>query len=375
VAAPGGIPDWAADLFSRISIPRLAGSAAVEQVELAISERLGAWGYAVERRPFATSPRRLVAARVATTMTAALSVALWAALVSPGPRWAAAALATAGAGTIWWAVKAVTAGRMAGIRPMVEARNLIATHGTPGIWLVAHSDSKRQPLSLAGRVSAAAGMVLGALAVLICLVSRFWGPVPLEAAAPPALLLAACALALSGPVASDASPGAIDNATGIIAVLVAAERLANRGDVGVLITGAEEFGMEGARAWIAPGTSRQFINFDGIDGVGAYNLMSHGSRDRTTSGPALASVVGQELRREGPVRAAPLPLGIFVDGAVLAGSRHRPGMEGVTVSRGTWATLRVIHTIWDLPGRVSLQGAVGAGEAAARAVARVLGER
>jgi hypothetical protein len=47
-------------------------------------------------------------------------------------------------------------------------------------------------------------------------------------------------------------------------------------------------------------------------------------------------------------------------------------MPGVTVSRGTVATLRVIHTLRDGPGRVRIDGAIAAGRAVAAAIRSVL---
>jgi Zn-dependent M28 family amino/carboxypeptidase len=173
------------------------------------------------------------------------------------------------------------------------------------------------------------------------------------------------------------SPGAVDNASGIIAVLVAAE-LAREGlDVGVLITGAEEYGMEGARAWTAATARRGavFVNFDGLDDRGAFNLMRHEpagdeASPEAVSATAVFDTVAAALHDHGhPLRRSRLPLGIFVDGSVLA----RAGMVGVTVSRGDWHTLGVVHTPRDTADRTGTQSAVEAGRLVHQALGKLLG--
>ena len=46
------------------------------------------------------------------------------------------------------------------------------------------------------------------------------------------------------------SPGAVDNASGLISVLLAARTLSARPDLGVFITSGEELGLAGARAFV-----------------------------------------------------------------------------------------------------------------------------
>ena len=57
-------------------------------------------------------------------------------------------------------------------------------------------------------------------------------------------------MSLSAP--RDDSPGAVDNATGVIAALVAAAELVDRSDVGVLVTDAEELGMDQKDVHVLP---------------------------------------------------------------------------------------------------------------------------
>jgi len=191
--------------------------------------------------------------------------------------------------------------------------------------------------------------------------------------APAVLLTAIGGAALSRGVVSNYSPGAVDNATGVVAALVAAEHLRHRHDVAVLVTGAEEFAMAGARAWVTTnGASGSFVNFDGIDSVGKYRVMIHGSRasgsvDRCRE---IAHAVAHALVSSGTeVVRRGLPPGVLVDGVALS----RAGMPGVTVSRGSWQTLQVVHTRSDRSERVDVGAAVSAGVATAKAVETLLG--
>ena len=123
-----------------------------------------------------------------------------------------------------------------------------------------------------------------------------------------------------------------------------------------------------ARAWIASGGAGEaFVNFDGIDNRGLFNVMAHrgGGPPRSAPGDGLPPRVQAALRARGQgVRRMPLPLGIFVDGSVLAAG----GIPGATVSRGDWRTLQVVHTERDTPDRMDVSSALEAGRAAADAI-------
>ncbi|MBA3555689.1 MAG: M28 family peptidase, partial [Gemmatimonadales bacterium] len=156
------------------------------------------------------------------------------------------------------------------------------------------------------------------------------------------------------------SRGARDNGSGIAAALAAAEELEDP-SVGVLVTGAEEFGLVGARVFARMEGSRlagvEFVNFDTIDGEGKIYLVSHDRR-----GAGLASREAPRLAGLGPaVLARRLPLGILVDSLPLA----RAGAAAITVGRLTWRTLRRIHTPDDVPEDLSLELAERIGRAIA----------
>ena len=98
--------------------------------------------------------------------------------------------------------------------------------------------------------------------------------------------------------------------------------------------------------------------------------MVHRTPASRAAGQELAERIAAELRG-GPhaVRIGRLPPGVLVDGVVLA----RAGMPGVTVSRGDWSTLGIVHTRGDVPERLDPDAAVHAGRAVAAALSRYLG--
>jgi hypothetical protein len=369
--------DWADGLFRRLAVPRLPGSEAVGEIEDLIAERLTKTGYDVERQPFRASPARLRAVGVVGAGLGWCALALFPLLILPFP--GLVVTATGAAALTMVALVGVGVARRSPADPnTVSANNIVGTRSAaPVCWLVAHSDSKAQKLSLRGRVVAFAALGLGTVGMTVCVLVRAAGPLPVGVVAPWLLLALAGGAAMSVSWSAGDSPGAVDNASGIIAVLVAAELARDGLDIGVLITGAEEYGMEGARAWTAAAGERgaAFVNFDGLDDRGAFNLMRHepaggGRTAGAVSAGAVFDAVAAALDTSGhPLRRSRLPLGIFVDGSVLAGA----GMVGVTVSRGDWQTLGVVHTERDTADRTGVDSAVAAGRLVHQALGELLG--
>jgi hypothetical protein len=129
------------------------------------------------------------------------------------------------------------------------------------------------------------------------------------------------------------SDGAVDNASGVAAVLAAAAALPSACAVGVLLPSAEELGLAGARAWArtrAPGTA---LNCDGVDDDGEVTVMYHGRRPVGL----IEAILGAA---RAPLRVRRMPLGLLTDSVALADR----GWTTVTVSRGSFATLRRVHT-------------------------------
>lgn len=243
-------------------------------------------------------------------------------------------------------------------RAQLEGVNLIAVRprARVSVWLAAHYDSKGQPLSMATRLAAAALATLGALE-LVALVAR-----GLLGSLHPGMLdlLAGAAgvagiLLLAGNRVTNRSAGAVDNATGVLAVLATLDALPPDAGVGVLLPDAEEYGMLGARALVRERANlfgdTCIVNFDGIDDRGFTIALVH------RAGPTVERVAAGLGAR----RARWLP--VLVDGLVLAGAAR----EAVTIMRGDWGTATIVHTPRDTAERLTLEGArsVAAGVAAA----------
>lgn len=234
----------------------------------------------------------------------------------------------------------------------------------PRAWLVAHIDSKSQPISLVVR---AAGIVVLGLAWLAALALTIDAIVRGDARRDSWTVVLIAALVGAVPVIASvvgsSSAGAIDNASGVATLLAAAELSAGI-PVGVLITDAEELGLAGARAWCAvSGENRvPVLNCDGVDDAGVLTLMW--TRPRSTRLERAirnaAASVGERLR------VIPLIPGVLVDGLAFSDA----GWEVVTLSRGSLETLRRIHTRRDDLARVQGVGVA----AAARVVARTVGQ-
>ena len=348
-------------------MPRAAGSPALERVRTLIEAQLRDLELTVTAQHFTASTARLSAVSVLGAGTGWVTLALYPLLVFPVAGWVVALVGGAGLTLTALVAHGIAEAHLPSRAERVEAVNLEARRERPRLWLVAHLDSKSQQVSLGWRVLWVAIFVIGLAALLGALAARFsgtlswWGALALTA---PALVSGGV---LSASAAGNDSAGAVDNATGVIAAFAAARALRDRRDVGVLITDAEELAMVGARAWVAATQpSGVFVNFDGVDSRGSYRIMSHahhrGGAGQKGTSVALAAAVVQALHQRGqPARGTALPLGVLVDGVVFA----RSGMPGITVSRGDWSTLRVVHTPRDVAPRVHIEAAVTAGEAVA----------
>ncbi|MDQ2767453.1 MAG: M28 family metallopeptidase [Gemmatimonadota bacterium] len=261
------------------------------------------------------------------------------------------------------AVLAVS-GRWLGTRgvldlPFARARssNLVATRGAPSLWLVAHLDSKSQPIPIVVRALAImASLIFFGVAAGVA-VAQLVVPMPPVVWFALASIVLVASLPVMASMVGTRSPGALDNASGVATVLRAAELLPRDIEIGVLLTGAEELGLAGARAWareqnknsetfVAPSSA---INVDGVDDTGEVRLIYSGNVPR-----ALLTLLGVGWPK--PVRLVP---GVLMDGVALADA----GWVVLNVSKGSWRTVRRIHTASD--DLAHLQG-TGAEELAAR---------
>jgi hypothetical protein len=285
------------ELFRELAVPRLVGTPNHQQVREVLKRELAARGFAIEEHRFTGPPARA----------------------------------------------------LFGTPSQVHGVNLIAQRPSgrqtvrPSVWLVAHYDSKGQPISMAIRLVGFAALVLGLVALALAVV-------------PAIALLGVGLVIVSQNRVTDNSPGAVDNATALVAVLMAVDQLPDAHHVGVIFPDGEEFGLLGAKALAGERADlfagAAIVNLDGLDDVGAPIAFLH------RPGKVGAAVA----RSLDAIRARWLP--VVVDGIALA---HVAG-ECVTIMKGNWRTMWVVHRPQDTVARVRLDGAA----TVAAGLARVL---
>jgi hypothetical protein len=348
-----------------VRLPREAGTPSAEEVRRLLTRHLESHGFTVRRQPFEFQP-------AAANVLAVLGVGLgWLTLLQipllllgRPPAWMALLVWVAGLS----ALSVLGWGIGTGIEvPGAERRqdaNLIATRGAAPVrrWIVAHVDSKAQGHSMAGRLVAVWMLILAALLLTALAVSRWAGGSALaggQVAAGAGLAVAAGGLAARGRL-HGISPGARDNATGLFAALVAAENPRNDG-IGFVFTGAEEFGLVGARVFAQELTDPdaiEVVNIDTVTGRGQLRILRHDRRGAEFA----ARLAAAFPHASGEIQVRRAPLGILVDSLALA----RAGAPAVTVARLDWDDLRRLHTPRDTPEELDLATARTVGETLAR---------
>ena len=239
-----------------------------------------------------------------------------------------------------------------------SSRNLVATKGSdPKVWLVAHTDSKSQTIAMLPRI---ASIVLGwfffllmiAMMVKLSLESSVATDFSDDLTGVQVSFLSFFTILATVPFAlcfvTNRSRGALDNASGVAAVLLAAELVESNRSVGVILTSGEELALAGAKAFAETHREKGIaINCDTIDDRGAFVCMTEGKRDKARSGLASgAAATGQKLKTRSTIP------GILTDSIAFA--EH--GWDTCTLSRGNLATLGRVHTSGDKPGRIDGSG-------------------
>ena len=339
-----------AETLRRLAVePRPAGGEAEARARVYCAERLRDAGFRVTEQPFVYSafPGRYATSAAGLLSMGSLAIAGHFGARGDG-RSAALALGAGAvliaAGGLWMARRGVldlSLGR-------ARAVNLVAERGAPKLWLVAHLDSKSQPIPMLVR---AAGIVLSALIWLVAVVLAA-GQIVGGPLATAWLWVTIAGVVAGVPVAasivSHSSAGAVDNASGVTAMLTAVTDMPGDRPLGVVLTSAEELGLAGARAWARGRARGVAINCDGIDDVGGVVCMYSGRRPER-----LTAAVRRAARRAGvALQVRRLVPGILVDGVALADA----GWEVVTLSRGSLRTLSRVHRPTD-----SLERVTGAG--------------
>jgi hypothetical protein len=256
-----------------------------------------------------------------------------------------------------------------------ESSNLVAMRrgksAPPTVWLVAHTDSKSQTIGMLARVGSVliTGIFLTLLVVSMTMqslgVAESMGFPADWLGIQTAILSVLTAIAIAPLIlcfTTNTSPGALDNATGVAAVILSLEHIGPESNVGVLLTSAEEIGLAGARAFVQTRAEKGIaINCDTIDNSGRFICMTNDVRRRDAVAMAeAASRIGVKVKVRGIIR------GILTDSIPFS----RAGWESCTLSRGNLGTLSRVHTSRDEPGRID-----GAGVAlAARILAATVEE-
>jgi len=325
------------------------------------AERLRSAGFSISEEPFSFSSFPAQFVPPAVGVIAAGSALLAAHLVTSHRIYQAAIWLIVVALFVWAGSRVLLArgvGRMSALRR--STANLVATRGSSTLWLVAHLDSKSQTVPMLFRIAGVAGVVLAVatmvMATSVASVAQIFTSSqlvftlldPVVRGSTIVCVVSAIPLALCW--IGDRSAGALDNASGVATVLLAAES-DTRLPLNVLITSAEELGLAGARAFAARRLPGLAINCDTIDDEGSFLVMSseRASRSPRRMEHALQSAadkLGIRLRSRGM-----LP-GVLTDSIALTDCRW----EAVTVSRGNLATLGRVHTSRDTPDQITGTG-------------------
>ncbi|HEY1951494.1 MAG TPA: M28 family peptidase [Gemmatimonadaceae bacterium] len=336
--------------------PRFAGSAEESRARSLCRTELESAGFACVERPFEFSewPARWGPPLAAGVQV--MAVVILSRLAAGGHPITAAAIAA-----IVVAALGAVGGRIRrkGVLTLPYSRsrsvNLEATRGEPTVWLVAHIDSKSQTVPMLVRIASALAVQAVSLLFVAALAASAMGRI---LAGHVWLSLEIGAVAVGLPTilcfVGNASPGAVDNATGVVASLLAAAHPDSPRDLGVLITSGEELGLAGARAWAAGASVRiKVINCDTVDDGGGWRCMYSGERPAgiTSTAVRVARQLGVSLK----VRS--LIPGILADNVAFADVR----VEAVTISRGNFSTLARIHTWRDTSIAQTGRGSAEAG--------------
>jgi len=248
----------------------------------------------------------------------------------------------------------------------ISSANLIATpRGSvqpPEIWLVAHIDSKSQTIPMVVRIASVALSVLFyviTLGILIAIVAMdvAGAATPLGPHENPVMAIP-WMTAFIGAVATvplvlcfigNNSQGAVDNASGVAAVVLAVELVRDSERVGVIITSGEELGLAGAHAFVSTMPLKGIaLNCDTVDDRGRFICLNSGRLpDR------LSEALARAAKRTGIAvsRRGMLP-GVLADNIAFTGA----GWESFTLGRGNLGTLARVHTSRDRPEEIDGTG-------------------
>ena len=368
-------PERVRSLAVGLSYPRLTGTPGERRAGREVARRLTALGYETRREAF-TAPHaareagvRVVYALCALCLFAGLAVRIehtsWAAGL-----WLVAVFLV---NAPWRVMRGVRSERPGGLRSHNVIAEAPAVDDAPArVVFMAHYDSKSQVVPTGVRVglvvaASVSGLLLLAAAGAAELgwAAALRGPLPWT----PVILATVVLILLSANVTGNRSPGALDNATGVGTLLELARTWRPEPDAPVealfVATGAEELGLDGARAFLAR-------HEDALRDKPTLivNLDSVGARGRLfLAGEPAALELAEHT-------AAGLDLATSRLRAVGAAMDHEPfaaaGLPAVSILGDVVAASLLMHSCRDVPARIDAVALERAGRLAG-AVARAWG--
>jgi hypothetical protein len=334
---------------------RFAGSDGEARARSFCRSLLEQQGFSVEEQPFEFSRAPALWGPSLISALAAAAVFLGRHLAT-GHHMPFTGLLVALGGVIAIGVAAILGAKF-GVRgfPLQRSRsvNLVAVKrdasARPTTWLCAHVDSKSQTIPMLVRVLSTVLFAVTSAAVAATLLILVIFP-DLTTAGSVATTLSWLAVVTALPIVlcfiTNRSRGALDNATGVAAILLAVDEIDRSNNIGVVITSAEELGLAGARHFAAAESTGEFaINCDTIDDNGFFYCMASGPRSERING-AIGRASG------GSLRLRPMIPGIIADNVAFTAM----GWESFTLSRGNIGTLGYVHTSRDTSDRLKGTG-------------------
>jgi hypothetical protein len=339
------------EVLHELARPRLFGTAGASHVAAAVRARLEAAGLAVEVQEFrfSTWPGRFAVPALGVLLAGVFV----AAAILLGRGYATTAAATLAVAVLVLLSVPFVAGPAVDRLPFGRATGMNLVAKRPGhaarFLIVAHRDSKSQIAPLGLRILAAAliGIALAGGATAAAAGATGTALPFVATGGVASLVFLLCS-------AGNASPGALDNATGLAALLDLAGSEAE-GDVAFLVTDAEELGLAGARAAVSGWRAMEaVINVDGLDDGGPLRLLTGRGPAATRRARPLADALTRAGRERGlAVRSHRVPAGLMVDHLPFASA----GIRALTVMRGRTRALGRVHRAADSADRLTGEGA------------------
>jgi hypothetical protein len=373
-------PNDAESVVNGLNFPRLPGSEGSKRGVAVITEMFSKIGIDMVNEPFIAS--KLMFGQVLQIEMAATIAVAWvmAAIAWLSPAWnLAIVLATIVAVTL--AVRALSAGTTKPVTNGIATCNLTcsippleAKRGT--VIYMAHQDTKSQTLAALHRVICFVGWAATILAGLgIFAIMGVLHLLMIGGAMPPSgqsaldvlnlvadgvvIALTCCTTPLAFNKVGNASPGALDNASGVSVVYLIGKQLKAHPfkslEARLVINGAEELGLFGAKDYVAKHggeldrASTWVINIDTIGckggaGIEVWDTMGFPIPRKVS--PFLSKVANDAAGRLGKdILHQYLPFGAATDRMVFS----RRGYEGIDF--GNRGSASVIHTRRDTPDR------------------------